>query len=130
MMISLEVKIVRMDMSPYNIKNKLIWFDLTFDKTKLARNLNKPSSSKLVEINTIEINKMRISIGLIFPCLNNSSKTKGNGKTLKMINNKLPINGKSQNFNLGMNKMVVIKRTIDNPKIIIPKIIKSSPKKT
>ena len=65
MTISFEVKMVRMEVNKYKTTNSRYWLPFAFSEALLARYLNRPSSSKKMDIMVIEKNKIKILIGLI-----------------------------------------------------------------
>ena len=65
MIISFDVKIVRIEVKIYKYKNNLNWLAPAFLQTILAICLKKPTSSKNIERIVIDMNKHKILRGLI-----------------------------------------------------------------
>ena len=65
MIISLDVKTVKILVNIYNAKKILSWFPLVWFVTSVARYLKKLTSSKKIERIVIDINKISICIGPI-----------------------------------------------------------------
>ena len=94
---SLDVKIVKIEATKYNKINIDNWEFLAFLTATEAKYLKNPTSSKTTLIKTIEINIANISRGLTLVGAINDEKTRFESTKPKDKSKIVPINGANQN---------------------------------
>ena len=135
MTISLDVKIVSVAVKIYKIVNSMYWLFFAFLAATLAKNLNKPTSSRKMERIVIEKNKIMIFIGLIESLFVNCLNTSCIGANWNASNMMAPIKEMIQyvdkeifpNFIFGKKRIDSVTRMNEMLEIIIVGIIKTQP---